>query len=156
VLFFCENNHWAISVPQPLQVAGRGIAQRAGAYGIPGVRVSGDDFFGVHQVVADAAARARAGEGPTLIEAEVLRLQSHSTDDDQRAYRPPAELAAEASRDPIPLMRDTLIQRGWLTDAQDASLRDQVSREVESATEVAERAAEPEASTLMRNLYASG
>ncbi|HEX3629398.1 MAG TPA: thiamine pyrophosphate-dependent dehydrogenase E1 component subunit alpha [Candidatus Dormibacteraeota bacterium] len=156
VIFFCENNHWAISVPQRLQVAGPGVAERAAAYGIPGVRVPGDDFFQVHAAVAEAATRARAGEGPTLIEAEVLRLQSHSTDDDQRAYRDAAELAAEAARDPIPAMREALIARGWLNAEQDVALRDEVSREVERATDAAEAAPDPEPGTLMRHVYADG
>jgi 2-oxoisovalerate dehydrogenase E1 component alpha subunit len=154
VIFFCENNHWAISVPQALQVAGPGVAERAAGYGIPGVRVPGDDFFAVHAAVAEAARRARAGGGPTLIEAEVLRLQSHSTDDDQRAYRDPAELAAEAARDPIPTMRDMLFERGWLTEMADQAVREEVSREVDRATAVAESAPDPEAGSLAQHVYA--
>jgi 2-oxoisovalerate dehydrogenase E1 component alpha subunit len=154
VIFFCENNHWAISVPQRLQVAGRGVAERAAAYGIPGVRVSGDDFFAVHAAVQEAARRARAGEGPSLIEAEVLRLQSHSTDDDQRAYRDAGELAAEAERDPIPRMRDALIERGWLNADDDAALREEVNREVERATDAAEAAPDPDPASLGRHVYA--
>jgi 2-oxoisovalerate dehydrogenase E1 component alpha subunit len=154
VIFFCENNHWAISVPQPLQIAGPGIAEKAAGYGIPGVRVPGDDFFEVHRVVSEAAERARAGNGPTLIEAEVLRLQSHSTDDDQRAYRDAAELAAEADRDPIPKMRDALMERGWLAEAADAAFRDQVTADVERATDAAESAADPDPASLTRHVYA--
>ena len=154
VIFFCENNHWAISVPQRLQVAGPGVAERAAAYGIPGVRVRGDDFFAVHQAVQEAAVRARSGEGPTLIEAEVLRLQSHSTDDDQRAYRDAAELAAEAARDPIPRLREALTKRGWLNDEDDAALREEVNREVERATDAAEASPDPDPSTLGRHVYA--
>jgi 2-oxoisovalerate dehydrogenase E1 component alpha subunit len=154
VIFFCENNHWAISVPQRLQVAGPGVAERAAAYGIPGVRVRGDDFFAVHAAMAEAAKRARSGQGPTLIEAEVLRLQSHSTDDDQRAYRDAAELAAEAERDPIPRMRDVLIKRGWLSLDDDAALRENVNREVEAATDVAETAPDPDPASLGRHVYA--
>ena len=154
VIFFCENNHWAISVPQRLQVAGPGVAERAAAYGIPGVRVGGDDFFAVHAAVAEAAKRARSGQGPTLIEAEVLRLQSHSTDDDQRAYRDAAELAAEAARDPIPRMRDGLIERGWLSLDDDAALREDVNREVERATDAAEAAPDPDPASLGRHVYA--
>jgi len=154
VIFFCENNHWAISVPQRLQVAGPGVAERAAAYGIPGVRVSGDDFFAVHAVVQEAAGRARAGEGPSLIEAEVLRLQSHSTDDDQRAYRDAGELAAEAERDPIPRMRDALVERGWLNADDDAALREDVNREVERATDAAEAAPDPDPASLGRHVYA--
>ncbi len=141
-------------MPQSLQVAGPGVAERAAGYGIPGTRVRGDDFFAVHAAVAEAAERARSGGGPTLIEAEVLRLQSHSTDDDQRAYRDPAELAAEALKDPIPHMRDALIQRGWLSPEADQTMRDDVNREVEKATEVAEASPEPEPGSLGRHVYA--
>ncbi len=155
VIFFCENNHWAISVPQRLQVAGPGVAERAAAYGIPGIRVRGDDFFAVHMAVQQAARRARAGEGPSLIEAEVLRLQSHSTDDDQRAYRDAAELAAEAERDPIPRMRNALLERGWLNTDDDAALRDEVDREVEQATDAAEAAPDPDPASLGRHVYAN-
>ena len=154
VIFFCENNHWAISVPQRLQVAGPGIAERAAAYGMPGVRVSGDDFFAIHAAVQEAARRARAGEGPSLIEAEVLRLQSHSTDDDQRAYRDASELAAEAERDPIPRMREALVERGWLNADDDAALREDVNREVERATDAAEAAPDPDPASLGRHVYA--
>jgi 2-oxoisovalerate dehydrogenase E1 component alpha subunit len=154
VIFFCENNHWAISVPQRLQVAGPGVAERAAGYGIPGIRVGGDDFFAVHGVVREAAQRARSGQGPTLIEAEVLRLQSHSTDDDQRAYRDAAELAAEAARDPIPRMRYALTERGWLNDDDDAALREDVNREVERATDAAEASPDPDPTTLGRHVYA--
>jgi 2-oxoisovalerate dehydrogenase E1 component alpha subunit len=154
VIFFCENNHWAISVPQPLQVAGPGVAERGAAYGIPGIRVPGDDFFKVYTAVSEAADRARSGGGPTLIEADVLRLQSHSTDDDQRSYRDTVELAAEAARDPIPRMRDALIERGWLTVEADGELQAEVSREVERATEVAESAADPDPASLTRHVYA--
>ena len=106
------------------------------------------------KAVAEAAQRARSGQGPTLIEAEVLRLQSHSTDDDQRAYRSAAELAAEAERDPIPRMRDALIGRGWISRDADQTMRDEVSREVERATEVAEAAPDPEPGSLGRHVYA--
>ena len=154
VIFFCENNHWAISVPQPLQVAGPGVAERGPAYGIPGLRVAGDDFFEVHAAVSEAASRARAGEGPTLIEASVFRLQSHSTDDDQRAYRSAEELAAEARKDPIPRLRNELISRGWLTPEKDQELTAAVIEDVEQATENAELAPDPDPSTLADHVYA--
>lgn len=154
VIFFCENNHWAISVPESLQVAGAGVAERAAAYGIPGVRVPGDDFFSVHAAVEEAARRARQGDGPSLIEASVLRLQSHSTDDDQRSYRAAEELASEAARDPIPRLRDQLIARGWLTPEREAALLSSVSEEVDSATAAAEVAPDPEPGTLTSHVYA--
>ena len=154
VIFFCENNGWAISVPQKLQVAGPGVAQRAAAYGMPGTCVTGDDFFAVYEAVREAARRARSGQGPTLIEARVLRLQSHSTDDDQRAYRDSAELAAEAERDPLPRFAAALTGLGWLSSEADAELRAGVAAEVEVAAEAAEAAPEPDASTLTRHVYA--
>jgi 2-oxoisovalerate dehydrogenase E1 component alpha subunit len=154
VIFFCENNGWAISVPQKLQVAGPGVAQRAAAYGMRGVCVSGDDFFAVYEAVRDGAERARAGEGPTLIEARVLRLQSHSTDDDQRAYRDAKELAAEAERDPLPRFTYALTELGWLSSEADAKLRAGVAAEVDEAAEAAEAAPEPDPSTLTHHVYA--
>jgi len=154
VIYFCENNHWAISVPESRQVAGPGVAGRAAAYGIVGRVVEGDDFAAVHAAVRDAADRARGGDGPSLIEARVFRLQSHSTDDDQRAYRDPAELEAEAARDPIPRFRSQLLELGWLTETEDARLREEVASEVEAATTVAEAAPEPDPSTLTRHVYA--
>jgi len=156
VIFLCENNHWAISVPEARQVAGPGVAARAAAYGIPGVAVPGDDFLAVHAAVRAAAERARRGEGPTLIEARVLRLQSHSTDDDQRAYRDLAELEAEAALDPVPRMRSWLLAVGWLTEPDDARFQEEVAREVEAATVAAEAAPEPDPSTLTRHVYADG
>ncbi|HYM49655.1 MAG TPA: thiamine pyrophosphate-dependent dehydrogenase E1 component subunit alpha [Candidatus Limnocylindrales bacterium] len=154
VVFFCENNHWAISVPQELQVAGPGVAARAAAYGIPGVAVAGDDFFAVYRAVSVAVQRARAGEGPTLIEARVLRLQSHSTDDDQRGYREAAELAAEAARDPIPRMRATLTELGWLSAQEDARIQASLMLEVDAATAQAEAASDPDPQTLFAHVYA--
>jgi 2-oxoisovalerate dehydrogenase E1 component subunit alpha len=154
VIFFCQNNHWAISVPESLQVAGRGIATKAAAYGMPGSVVAGDDFFAVYAVVSEAATRARQGDGPTLIEAQVLRLQSHSTDDDQRQYRDAAELADEAERDPIPGFASALKQFGWLHDDEDARIAASLRAEVDEATAEAEAAADPDAGTLSDHVYA--
>lgn len=154
VIFFCENNHWAISVPQALQVAGPGVAARASAYGIVGRSVPGDDFFAVYAAVSEAARRARAGEGPTLIEAQVVRLQSHSTDDDQRAYRDARELAEEARRDPVPRLRAALIGLGWLTQDEDTGILAALALEVDAATAAAESAPDPDPSTLTRHVYA--
>jgi len=108
----------------------------------------------VHAAVSEAARRALAGEGPTRNEVSVFRLQSHSTDDDQRAYRVADELAAEALKDPIPRLRADLTGRGWLTAQADAELINAVTEEVESATEDAERAPDPDPSTLTLHVYA--
>src|SRR6185436_802809 len=93
VIFFCENNQWAISVPYAKQTASATIAQKAVAYGMPGVRVDGNDVLAVWKVTRDARARALRGEGPTLIEAVTFRMAGHSSSDDPRRYQPSDECA---------------------------------------------------------------
>ena len=87
VVFFCQNNHWAISVPLKRQTAARTLAQKAIAYGFPGIQVDGNDVFAVYKATAEALARARAGDGPTFIEAVTYRLGDHTTADDASRYR---------------------------------------------------------------------
>ena len=129
-ILFCQNNGWAISVPTASQTAGE-IWRRGEGYGIPGVRVDGNDVLAVYRVTRDAAARAYAGEGPTLIEALTYRMGAHSTADDVTRYRDDAE--AEAARDFDPIMR----YRTWLIAAGHAD-----------ATFVADCEAEAEARVL--------
>src|SRR3990170_1091341 len=120
VIFIVENNGWAISVPQSKQMAIRDIADRAQGYGFPGVVVDGGDVLAVYQATKQAAERARRGEGPTLIEAKVIRYTGHSSDDDDRAYRDHAEVDAwRATKDPILRFRKYLIDVGVLTEEDD-------------------------------------
>src|ERR687889_1076085 len=100
IIFLVENNVYAISVPEPLQVAGS-IAKRAEGYGFPGHRVDGNDVFAVYEAAKEAFERARAGEGPTLIEAKTYRMTAHSSDDDDRRYREREEIEAWRQKDPI-------------------------------------------------------
>jgi pyruvate dehydrogenase E1 component alpha subunit len=100
VVFLCENNQWAISVPMRQQVAGR-IADRAAGYGFPGVRVDGTDVLSVYAVVRAAAERARRGAGPYLIEALSYRIQAHTTSDDPTRYRTDADVEPWRAKDPI-------------------------------------------------------
>jgi len=97
----CQNNQFAISVPTERQTASRTIAVKARAYGLPGVRVDGNDFLAVYSVIRSAVDRARAGDGPTFIEAVTYRMGPHSTSDDPSRYRSPGEEAAWAARDPV-------------------------------------------------------
>src|SRR6476660_828123 len=115
-VFVVENNGYAISVPLAMQVAGSSVADRAAGYGIPGVIVDGEDVLACYKASRDEVARARAGEGPTLIEAKVTRLTAHSSDDQQTKYRSEEELAAERERDPVPAFRKQLVDAGVLTD----------------------------------------
>jgi 2-oxoisovalerate dehydrogenase E1 component alpha subunit len=115
-ILFCQNNGWAISVPSNRQFAAP-IADRAAGYGMPGVRVDGNDVLAVYAVTREAVQRARAGGGPTLIEAITYRIGSHSTADDAARYRDEAEVAAWRERDPIDRYRSYLLGAGTIDDA---------------------------------------
>ena len=111
VVFFCQNNQWAISVPVAKQTAAP-IHRKAEAYGFPGVRVDGNDVLAVHRAVGEAAERARAGGGPTLIEAVTYRMAAHSTADDASRYQPPEEIAPWRDADPLERFRAWLASNG--------------------------------------------
>ncbi|HKV85537.1 MAG TPA: pyruvate dehydrogenase (acetyl-transferring) E1 component subunit alpha [Ktedonobacterales bacterium] len=115
VVFLCENNQWAISVPMRQQVGGR-IADRAAGYGFPGVRVDGTDVLSVYTIVREAANRARRGEGPALIEALSYRMQPHTTSDDPTRYRTDADVEPWRQRDPITRCAERLRARDAYDD----------------------------------------
>jgi 2-oxoisovalerate dehydrogenase E1 component alpha subunit len=140
VVFVCQNNGWAISVPAERQTAGGSVAARAAGYGMPGVTVDGTDPFAVHRAARAAVDRARAGLGPTLLELKVRRLDAHTCDDNQRIYRPAGELADLAERDPLPRVRAYMRDAGLLTEAEEAALEAAVREQLDWA-EAAARAA---------------
>lgn len=115
-VFYIQNNQWAISVPASRQYAAPTIAHRAIGYGMPGIRVDGNDTLACYAVMAEAAERARAGDGPTLIEAVTYRMEPHTTSDDATRYRTAAELAEWSARDPISRYRTYLQDSGVLTE----------------------------------------
>jgi 2-oxoisovalerate dehydrogenase E1 component alpha subunit len=154
VIFVCENNGYAISVPLERQVAGGSVAARAAGYGFPGVVVDGGDVLGCYAAAKEAHERARRGEGPTLIEARVVRLTSHSSDDDQRRYRDPAEVAQLKENDPIPLFARELRESGILTDEIEERLRAEVKAEVNDASKRAEARPEPTTDDAHDRVYA--
>jgi 2-oxoisovalerate dehydrogenase E1 component alpha subunit len=156
VIFVCENNGYAISVPLAQQVGGLSVAARAQGYGFPGVTVDGGDPLACYAAAREAHDRARRGEGPTLIEAIVVRLTSHSSDDDQRRYRDPAEVESLREHDPITLFGNRLLAAGLLTEEADMSLRAEVKAEVNQASARAEARPDPDASTADRWVYAEG
>lgn len=122
VVFLCQNNHWAISVPLEKQVAGR-IAERAAGYGFPGIRIDGNDVLTVYAVVRAAAERARRGEGPTLIEADTYRMGAHSSADDPTRYRTDAQLSPWAARDPVARYEAWLRSESMLDNARAGAIR---------------------------------
>ena len=154
VIFVCENNGYAISVPLDRQVAGSSVAARAAGYDMPGVVVDGGDVLGCYAAAREAHARARRGEGPTLIEARVVRLTSHSSDDDQRRYRDPAEVERLKENDPIPLFARELRESGLLTDEIEERLRAEVKAEVNEASQRAEARPEPSSDDAHERVYA--
>jgi 2-oxoisovalerate dehydrogenase E1 component alpha subunit len=154
VIFVCENNGYAISVPLVKQVGGLSVAARGKGYGFPGVTVDGGDILECYRVAKEAHERATRGEGPTLIEATVVRLTSHSSDDDQRRYRDPGEVEALKERDPLPTFADQLREVGLLDIETDARLRAEVKAEVNEASRRAEARPDPDPATAERFVYA--
>jgi len=127
------NNRWAISVPVVAQTAAQTLAQKAIAAGIPALQVDGNDLLVVRDAVGDAVERARAGGGPTIIEALTYRLSDHTTSDDATRYRSAEELAAAHRLEPIARMRKFLQSRGLWAQADEDSLKAACSEEVEAA-----------------------
>jgi 2-oxoisovalerate dehydrogenase E1 component alpha subunit len=153
VIFLCENNKYAISVPISKQLACESVADRAIGYGFPGVRVDGNDPIEVYRVVKEAAERARRGEGPTLIESISYRLVPHSSDDDDRAYRTREEVAEAKAKDPIPNFKNYLIECGIWDEAKDEALVKEISADVDEATEYAENAPYPAPESTLLHVY---
>ncbi len=125
-VFVCQNNHWSISVPTKNQTASESIAIKAVAYGMPGVKVDGNDMEAVYGATAEAVERARTGKGPTLIECETYRMGAHSTSDDPTRYRDQNEVDAWKKRDPIQRAFRRLVDLGAWDAQRDESLKSQL------------------------------
>ena len=156
VIFVCENNGYAISVPLRRQVGGGSVAARAAGYGFPGVEVDGADLLACYAAGREAHERARTGGGPTLIEAHVVRLTSHSSDDDQRRYRDPAEIETLKEHDPLPRLAASLREWGILDQAGDEALRAEVKALIAESSNRAEARPDPDPANTIRNVYAEG
>ena len=156
VIFVCENNGYAISVPLDRQCAVPDVAIRAAGYGFPGVIVDGTDVLACYEAGREAVERARRGDGPTLIEAKVVRLTSHSSDDDQRRYRDPAEVTGLVERDPLTAFGRQLREIGLLTDELEERMRDEIKREVNEANRAADARPNPDPTAAERWVYADG
>ena len=135
VIFFCENNGYAISVPLSKQMAVENISSRAAGYGMPGVQVDGTDIFEVFEATSEAANRARRGDGPTLIESVVERLLPHTTDDDHSKYRPKDDIEGMSRRDPLPITAEKLISINVLSNSDIQDMEKQAKSIVDEATE---------------------
>ena len=153
VIFMCENNKYAISIPVEKQLACKNVSDRAIGYGMPGYTVDGNDPLEVYRVVKEAADRARRGEGPTLIETVCYRLTAHSSDDDDLVYRTKEEVTEAKKNDPVHTFALYLREAGILTDETEQQLLDEITTIINEATEYAEQApyADPEAA--LRYVY---
>ncbi|MDQ0213807.1 2-oxoisovalerate dehydrogenase E1 component alpha subunit [Oikeobacillus pervagus] len=154
VIFMCENNKYAISVPIEKQLACEKVSDRAIGYGMPGVTVDGNDPLEVYKAVKEAAERGRRGEGPSLIETISYRLTPHSSDDDDRSYRSPDEVAKAKTNDPIITFGAYLKETGVMDDSLEKEINDRVMKIVNEATEYAENAAYAEPEHALKYVYA--
>ena len=156
VVFACYNNRFAISVPQEKQMAIEDLAERAAGYGFPGIVVDGTDVFNVYQSLQEAIERARVDSGgPTLLEFKIERLKPHTSDDDHLRYRTPEDLGLSMRRDPLLKFRSYLTEIGILTPDEEQRIQQDARAEVNQATDAAENAPWPDASTLHNHLYAA-
>ncbi len=153
-VLFCQNNQWAISVPISKQSASETIAQKGKAYGMPYVRVDGNDVLAVYSVTKAAADRARAGDGPTFVEAVTYRRLGHSSSDDPTKYRDEAEVKAWEKKDPVDRFRKYLVARGLWDDAKEATFKEDIARRVNDAIAAAEANGPPADETLITDVYA--
>lgn len=152
-VFFCRNNGWAISVPSDRQTASRNFAVKGVAYGVPAVRVDGNDTLAVVSVVRSAVARASRGEGPTLIEALTYRMGGHSTSDDPNAYRKQHDLEQWERRDPLQRLRRHLETRGAWGPERETGLLESIGARFREAVERAEKAPPPPLESMFEDVY---
>ncbi|MEK7838547.1 MAG: thiamine pyrophosphate-dependent dehydrogenase E1 component subunit alpha, partial [candidate division NC10 bacterium] len=153
VVFVCENNGYAEFTPQSVHTKAGSIAERAAAYRMRGVRVDGNDVPALFAVAAEAVDQARSGQGPTLIEAMTYRFRGHH-EGDPMAYRQKAELEEWRAKDAIPRFRGWLLDRGHLTEADDARLVVAVTAEVDEATTFARESPWPAPEAALEDVHA--
>ncbi|MEA3199934.1 MAG: pyruvate dehydrogenase component alpha subunit [Thermoplasmata archaeon] len=154
VVFLLNNNQYAISVPSSMQTASETYAQKAEAYGFEGVRVDGNDALAVYAAMKMAADKARAGKGPTLVEAYTFRMGPHSSSDDPKRYVNPNDLQFWGAKDPILRLRNYMVKKGVWSDAQEKELVDRTKQEIQAAVEAAEATPLPELRELITDVYA--
>jgi pyruvate dehydrogenase E1 component alpha subunit len=150
VVFVCQNNQWAISVPLKKQTHSRTIAQKALAYGLPGIQVDGNDVLAVYAAAREAVDRARAGDGPTLIECVTYRLGVHTTADDPTKYRTAEEVAMWEQKDPLTRFRAYLEKRNLL----EANVEQRIDEEIAEAVRRFESAPPADPLTMFDHVYA--
>ena len=139
VVFVCQNNQWAISVPRSRQSHSKTLAQKALAYGFPGIQVDGNDILAVYAAADEAVERARSGKGPTMIECVTYRMMMHTTADDPKKYRTEDEVKAWEKKDPLKRFQDYLKKKKLLSEKRINELEEEVGDEIQKAVDKAEK-----------------
>jgi pyruvate dehydrogenase E1 component alpha subunit len=152
VVFICENNGYAETTAFHKVTASRTVVDRAAAYEMPGVSVNGSDPVAAYQAVRAAADRARAGDGPTLIEASAYRLKGHYNLDDM-AYVPEAELAAARAADAVPLFREWLLDHGHASEDELAAIETEATQQIDDAYAFALASPDPAVDELLTDVW---
>lgn len=155
VVFICQNNHWAISVPRERQTASKTLAQKAFAYGFDGIQVDGNDVFAVYKVTKEAIDKARKGGGPTFIECLTYRMGDHTTADDASRYRSKEEVEAWRLKDPILRLRLFMEKRGLWDEQYQREVEDKVKTLVDDAVKKEESLEGPSEKEMFDFTYAS-
>jgi len=158
VIFMCENNRYAITTSYENSVSVDHVSDRASAYGMPGILVDGQDALAVWEATNEAVQRARAGEGPTLIEAMTYRFEDHSLGLDRvrkSEYRTEEEVEKAMQRDPLDIHRKALINHGFSTEAECDAIVEEVKAEITEAVEFARNSPFPEPDALFEDMWAS-
>ncbi|MFG0325920.1 MAG: pyruvate dehydrogenase (acetyl-transferring) E1 component subunit alpha [Phycisphaerales bacterium JB037] len=153
-VFLCQNNQWAISVPREVQMASETVAQKALAYGMPTVQVDGNDLFAVFKATREALDRARNGGGPSFIEAVTYRLGDHTTADDAKRYRDPAEVEAWQAKDPIIRHRLYLESKGLWSDKHQADAEAKAKTIVQEVVKTCETIEKPDVADIFNYTFA--
>lgn len=154
VVFLCENNQYAISLPFRRQTASENVAVKAEAYGFEGVLVDGNDVLAVYKATKAAADKARSGGGPTLIEAQTYRMGGHSSSDDPNRYRSVEEVEHWKDRDPIKRYRIYLMKKGLITEQEDRRFQEEVEKELVTTIKECEKTPMPPKLSMFTDVYA--
>ncbi len=153
LIFVIQNNGWAVSMPVEQATGGGGFARRADAYGVAGILIDGRDPFAVYRAATEAVARARRGDGATIIEAKVTRMRGHFEGDAEK-YRPPKSERNEAECDPVALTRSRLLNEGVLTETDAMVLEEDVGEQLRQALAEAKQADMPTRARIFEGIYA--
>lgn len=155
VIFICQNNQWAISLPREKQTATATIAQKAIAYGFQGIQVDGNDIFAVYKATKDASEKARLGEGPTLIECFTYRMSDHTTADDASRYRTKEEVEKWKAKDPLLRLKRYMEQRGLWTEQYQNEIDSKAKMTVDAAEKKVEAVERPDPHDMFTYTYGS-